>query len=121
VAINNRPSQGIDSTVDNVAIAQIIPIFEASQSSQACPILTNEELGTDIIDKCAVPNYSAPSNPEMPTQLPSNLEGVINKYRRLFSSRLGYTEDAWHYIPTVGNPVKVPPTSSLPHRGMSTA
>ena len=109
MAISNRPFQGIDSTVDNVAIAQVIPIFEDSQSSQACPILTNEEPGTDIIDECSVPNYSAPSNPEMPTQLLSNLESVINKYRRLFSSRPGYTEDAWHYIPNVGNLVKVPP------------
>jgi len=77
VAVSNRPSKGSDPTIDSVAIAQVVPIFESSQSFQACPIPTNEEPGTDIIDDCAVPNNSAP--PEMPTKLPTNLEGIINK------------------------------------------
>ena len=33
----------------------------------------------------------------------------MEKYHGLFCTKPGYTEDAWHYIPTVGNPVKVPP------------
>ena len=34
---------------------------------------------------------------------------VIEKHCKLFCSKPGYTEDEWHYIPTVGNSVKVPP------------
>ena len=33
----------------------------------------------------------------------------MEKYHQLFCTRPGYTENAWHYIPTAGNPVKVPP------------
>jgi len=111
VAVSNRPPQGTDPSVDSLAIAQVIPIFDSSKNltSQTCPISTDEEPGTDIIDDCAVPNYSAISNPEVPTQIPSGFRGIINKYCGLFSLRPGYTEDACHYIPTIGNPVKVPP------------
>ena len=33
----------------------------------------------------------------------------MEKYHKLFSTKPGYTEDAWDYILTVDNPIKVPP------------
>ena len=41
-----------------MAIAQVVPIFEASQNLtfQTCPIATNQEPGVDISD-----DYAAPS------------------------------------------------------------
>ena len=121
VTVSNRPPpQGTNPSVDTLAIAQVVPIFESYQNCapQTCPIPTIEEPGIDIIEDCAVPNYSAPSNWKLPTCLLANLQGVINKYCGLFSSRPGYTEDAWHYIPTVGNPVKVPPRRIPAHYRM---
>ena len=92
-AVINRPLQRTALTVNSMAIVQVVPIFEASQNLtfQTCPIATNQEPGVNIINDCAVPNYGAPSNSELPTRLLLNLQHVIEKYRGLFSSRAGYT------------------------------
>ena len=70
VTVSNRPPpRGTNPSVDTLAIAQVVPIFESYQNCapQTCPIPTIEEPGIDIIEDCAVPNYSAPSNWELPT------------------------------------------------------
>ena len=76
---------------------------------QACNISVNQEPEVDIVDDCAVPNYKAPQKSELPACTNPDLYCVMEKYHGLFCTKPGYTEDAWHYIPTVGNPVKVPP------------
>ena len=40
---------------------------------------------------------------------------VIERYCKLFYTTPGYTEDAWHYIPTVINSVKVAPRLTPAH------
>ena len=75
----------------------------------SCAISVNEETNADIVDDCAVPNYNAPTESELPACSSPNLTCVTQKYHKLFCNKPGYTENAWHCIPTVGNPVKVPP------------
>jgi len=111
VAVSNRSPKVSSLTDNSVAIAKVVPIYEATPKRliQACVISVNHEPEVDIVDNCAVPNYNAPLTSELPTCSSPNLHCVIEKYHRLFCTKPGYTEDAWYYIPTVGNPVKVPP------------
>ena len=72
-------------------------------------ISINQESEGDIVNDCAVPNYNGPSRSELPTCTNPKLYCLIEKYCKLFYTKPGYTEDAWHYILTIGNPVNVPP------------
>ena len=111
VAVSKRPPKVTSLTENSMAIAQVVPIYEATQKKffQACNISVNQEPEVDIVDDCAVPNYKAPPKSELPACTNPDLYCVMEKYHGLFCTKPGYTEDAWHYIPTVGNPVKVPP------------
>ena len=57
---------------------------------------------------CAI-RYTAPTESELPACSNPNLTCVMQKYHNLFCTKPGYAENAWHYIPTVGNSIKVPP------------
>ena len=106
VAISSKLPKVIPQIEDSMAIAQVIPIYEATQ--KFFPSCVNQETNADIIDNCAVPNYNSPTEPELPACPSPNLTCLMQKYHKLFCIKPGYTENAWHYIPTVGNPVKVP-------------
>ena len=101
-------SPKLTSTQSSMAIAQIVPIYEATQKGvpQACAVSESED---NIVDECAIPDYTVPSSSELPACPNLKFCCVIERYCKLFCTTPGYTEDAWHYIPTVGNPVKVPP------------
>lgn len=111
VAISSKLPKVTPQTDNSMAIAQVVPIYEATQNKffHSCAISVNEETNADIVDDCAVPNYNAPTESEFPACSSPNLTCVTQKYHKLFCNKPGYTENAWHYIPTVGNPVKVPP------------
>ena len=111
VAISNKLPKVISPTEHSMAIAQVVPIYEATQKTvfQTCAISVNQETEVDIVDDCAVPNYSTPTESELPACSSPKLSGVVEKYHKLFCTKPGYTENAWHYIPTVGNPIKIPP------------
>ena len=111
VAVSSKLPKVTPQTEDSMAIAQVVPIYEATQNKffHSCAISVNEETNADIVDDCAVPNYNAPTESELPACSSPNLTCVTQKYHKLFCNKPGYTENAWHYIPTVGNPVKVPP------------
>ena len=107
VAVTIR-SPKLTSTESNVAVAQIVPIYEATQKGvlQVCAVSESED---NIVDECAIPDYTVPSSSELPACSNPKFCCVIVRYCKLFCTTPGYTEDAWHYIPTVRNPVKVPP------------
>ena len=111
VAVSKRPPKVTSLTENSMAIAQVVPIYGATQKKffQACNISVNQEPEIDIVDDCAVPNCKAPPKSELPACASPNLYCVMEKYHGLFCTKPGYTEDAWHYIPTVGNPLKVLP------------
>ena len=91
-----------------MAVAQVVPIYEATLKSvsQACAVFESED---NIVDDCTVPDYTMPSSSELPGSPNLKFYYVLEKYCKLFCSKPGYTGDVWHYIPTIGNPVKVPP------------
>ena len=55
-------------TENSMAIAQAIPIYEATQIKpfQTCTITINQISEGDIVDELAVPNYNGPSKSELP-------------------------------------------------------
>ena len=107
VAVTVR-SLKLTSTQSSMAVAQIIPIYEATQKGvlQAYAVSESED---NIVDEWAIPDYTVPSSSELPACPNPKFCCVIERHCKLFCTTPGYTKDAWHYIPTVGNPVKVPP------------
>ena len=51
----------LTSTQSSMAVAQIIPIYEATQKGvlQACAVSESED---NIVDECAIPDYTVPSS-----------------------------------------------------------
>ena len=98
-------------TENSMAIAQVVPIYEVPKinATQVCAISVDQESEVDVVDDCAVPNYNAPPNVELPACTLTGFKYLLEQYHTLFCTKPGYTEDAWHYIPTSGNPEKVPP------------
>ena len=112
VAVFKELSKATLPTENNMAIAQVVPIYEVHSTEnvyQTCAIFVNQESEGDILDDYALPSYNGPSRSELPTCTNPKLYCVIEKYCKLYCTKPGYKEDAWHYIPAVGNPVKVPP------------
>ena len=95
----------------NLASDQAESIYKAERETQAraYAITALEQPGTDVIDECAVPVYHKPPSIELPECPESHLCHVVEEYKDLFCTRPGVTEATCHFIPTTGNPVKVPP------------
>ena len=82
---------------------------ERETQARACAIAALEQPGTDVIDECAVPVYHKLPSIELPECPELHLYRVVEEYKELFCMRPGVTEAMCHFIPTTGNPVKVPP------------
>ena len=89
--------------------SELQPILQAMQKTKntICAIATITESDEDIIDDCAVPLFNATTKYEMPDS--QDPEVILEKYKELFCNMLGKTTATEHYIPTTGNPVKIPP------------
>ena len=63
VAVSNKLSKTTLLAENSVAIAQVVPIYEAAQKKlfQTCSISINQESEGDIVDDSAVPNYKVMS------------------------------------------------------------
>ena len=57
----------------------------------------------------AIPVFSDPPPVEFPECSVINLQGVVHKFEQLFKTTPGKTDVSYHYIPTTGTPVCVPP------------
>lgn len=77
--------------------------------TKICAIRVLEKPGTDVVDECAVPNYQKPVSIELPECPALALQTVVKEYQALFRTTPGVTDTACHYIPTTGNPARVPP------------
>ena len=106
---HTTPSESIAATASSVSDA--LPIYQAEHKANAklCIIRALEEPRADVIDECAVPNYHKPVEIEFPECSLPSFQTVIEEYQSLFRTTPGVTEAACHYIPTTGNPVRVPP------------
>ena len=67
------------------------------------------ELTTEIINNCAIPDYGAPKQYELPNCHNTLLSTVVDKYKDLFCTTPGHTSVSSHHIPTKGSPIRVPP------------
>ena len=95
----------------NVSIAKELPMYQSTRKEQAkvCAIAGIEQPNTDVIDECAVPMYQKPTSIDLPECPKHSLMTVVRKNQSLFRTTPGVTDSAHHYIPTSGNPVRVPP------------
>ena len=98
-------------SIADFAGSQIRPIYEAARKIEvrACTIAAIEQPGTDVLDECAVPMYQEPISIELPQYPKPSLSSIVQQHQSLFRTLPGVTEAAQHFIPTTGNPVKVPP------------
>ena len=86
------------------------PMLDAARQlkSKVCAIAAIEDPASDIIDDCAIPDFQNVTTMEMPECTPS-LKLILDQYKRLFIQQPGKAEGTYHYIPTSGSPVKIPP------------
>ena len=94
----------------NIAMAQVLPIYEAAQANlnYTCALPTEGEIQNDVIDECAVPSYINSPKIELPNCVDPKLKTIVEKYYEIFCTIPGKTNEGYHFIPTTGNPVKIP-------------
>lgn len=79
--------------------------------SDACAVMAGRKESTesDEVDEYAVPMFRSCASFELPDCPRPGFSAIIEEYRDLFRTTPGATELAQHFIPTTGNPVRVPP------------
>ena len=63
----------------------------------------------DVIDECTIPDFGKATNFEPPECTYQELLTLVEEFKDRFCTTPGVTSEAQHFIPTTGNPVKVPP------------
>ena len=98
------------SVPDTPMPTELLPILDAQRKtkSRVCATACMEDTAMDI-DECTVPRFDQPVQFDMPECIRSNLAMVVQEYEHLFRTTPGETSEAYHYIPTSGSPVRVPP------------
>ena len=48
------------ATESNIAVARVVPIYDAANLDCTCVVSVNEEIEKDIVDECAIPSYKSP-------------------------------------------------------------
>ena len=76
------------------------------QKPHVRPIAAVGEMTTEITNDCAIPDYGAPKQYELPNTL---LSTVVDKFKDLFCTTPGHTSVSSHHISTKGSPIRVPP------------
>ena len=95
----------------NSSTTQILPMYQAEQKNQtrACAIVALEQPSANVIDECAVPSYNDLPQLKLHECPLTAFHTVVEEYENLFHTTPGVTEAAYHFIPTTGNPVRIPP------------
>jgi len=63
----------------------------------------------DVVEDCTVLQFGKPPSFEFPKLIPTSLKPLVHQYKSLFRNIPGSTTAAFHYIPTSGAPVRLPP------------
>ena len=65
----------------------------------------------EATEECAISDYGAVKNFELPNDTNPTFSSVIKQYKQLFCTTPGKTSQAYHgqYITTKGHPIHVPP------------
>ena len=111
VAVRHSYTKSSPQPQGNSTPEQLLPVYEASQKARAraCVITAITDPTTDVVDECAVPKFGGPVHTELPTCSRSDLAEIVHNYQHLFRTTPGVTSVAHHFIPTTGNPVRIPP------------
>ena len=126
VILRNANTSSKPQTATDSILTEAQPIYDAAlkREAKACVIVAIDQPNKDIIDEFAVPTYQKPASVEPPECSKSNPRALIQEYKELFQTTPGVTNDAYDFIPTTGNPVKVHAsssyTSTLPRRSKKT-
>ena len=108
VAISN-PTQLVEQTSEAIPTAlQPIIAAESHLKSKICAVAAVEDQGDDPVDHCSIPDFQDTINCELPKCIPA-LKLLLEQHKHLFVLSPGKVEGTYHYIPTAGSPVKVPP------------
>ena len=96
---------------DNVTLAKVIPIYEEAQVNQAhlYTIQSQNELATDLVDECAIPDYKGRSELGTPKCNDVQLGHIVEQFKDTFCTTPGRTNNAYYIIHTSGSPVRVSP------------
>ena len=77
------------------------------RKTKICAITAVEDPANDLIDDCSIPDFQS-TMCELPECAPG-LNVILEHYKHLFIMKPGKAEGTYHYIPTAGSPVKIPP------------
>ena len=87
------------------------PIWEETQRNMPHigAIAAIGDSTTEPTEECAIPDFGAPEQYELPVSTNSTFVSVVDQYKHLFRSIPGTTSAAFHNIPTKGSAIRVPP------------
>ena len=90
---------------------EVQPVLEDLRKVKArvCAVSTMTESMDDTVDDYAVPTYAIAPSYDLPECHNALLATVLETYKHLFLTEPGKTNAAEHFVPTTGNPVKIPP------------
>ena len=77
--------------------------------AKVCLIAAIMDPDVDVIDECTIPDFGKATNFEPPECTYPEFLTLVEEFKDLFCTTPGVTSEAQHFIPTTGNPVKVPP------------
>ena len=63
----------------------------------------------ETVGNCAVPIFDAATTYNLPKCSDPNLLALLETHKQLFNTSPGRTTITEHFIPTTGNPIKIPP------------
>ena len=102
---------GVDFLHENGLVLDFTqtPVQVRQAPVASCLITPMLETPVDAVDECAVPDFRKTSSVELPECVGSEFSAILEQYQDLFQTKPGATEVTCHFIPSTGNPVRVPP------------
>lgn len=87
------------------------PVWEETQRNipHIGTIAAIGDVTTDPTEECAIPDFGAPEQYELPVFTNKIFLPIVDQYRSIFCSTPGTTLAACHNIPTKGPAIRVPP------------
>jgi len=101
-----------DSIGSNRCPPEMEPLLEATKAikMKASAVSYVSQPPEDVVDDYAVPIFDATiSSYDLPKCDDPSLLSIVQTHKELFRTTPGHTMVAEHFIPTTGNPVKIPP------------
>ena len=97
-----------DSTVIDPCLKSVLEA-ERTVWTKHCAVASISNSIEDQVEDYAIPVFSEAPAMELPECKRSNLQAVVHEFQQLFKTTPGKTDASYHYIPTTGTPVRVPP------------